>query len=166
MATGVIYEFLFDHNVFDHILISHSIYPLSIAVSYVLFTKYLGPSLMRNKNGLQLKNFMIGFNLFLCLLNTYLSWTGTSQLVRFFYMNCRLKESPDYNIFKEALQLYGWHIYLVKFFELFDTVIFVLRKKFSQITFLHVFHHSIVFLICWISMRIQVVGIVFLLLLF
>ncbi len=35
-----------------------------------------------------------------------------------------------------------WIFYISKFIELLDTLFFILRKKFNQITFLHVFHHG------------------------
>lgn len=31
--------------------------------------------------------------------------------------------------------------YIVKIIELLDTVFFIMRKKFNQVTFLHVYHH-------------------------
>ncbi len=34
-----------------------------------------------------------------------------------------------------------WIYFIVKIVDLLDTVIFALRKKSNQITFLHVFHH-------------------------
>ncbi|KAJ0058663.1 hypothetical protein NL108_000368, partial [Boleophthalmus pectinirostris] len=37
----------------------------------------------------------------------------------------------------------AWMFYISKYIELLDTVFFVLRKKQNQITFLHVFHHSV-----------------------
>ncbi|XP_069697698.1 very long chain fatty acid elongase 7-like isoform X2 [Periplaneta americana] len=35
-----------------------------------------------------------------------------------------------------------WLLYLTKIFDLFDTVLFILRKKDNQVTFLHVLHHT------------------------
>ncbi|XP_066481188.1 very long chain fatty acid elongase 1 isoform X1 [Tiliqua scincoides] len=37
----------------------------------------------------------------------------------------------------------AWIFVFSKFIELMDTVIFVLRKKNEQVTFLHLFHHSV-----------------------
>jgi hypothetical protein len=42
-----------------------------------------------------------------------------------------------------------WWYYFCKFTEFLDTVFFVLRKKFDQITNLHVIHHSIMPAVCW-----------------
>lgn len=50
----------------------------------------------------------------------------------------------DYSRSPQALRMIhvSWWFYFSKYIELLDTVFFVLRKKQSQITFLHVFHHS------------------------
>ncbi|XP_053529638.1 elongation of very long chain fatty acids protein 1a isoform X2 [Ictalurus punctatus] len=37
----------------------------------------------------------------------------------------------------------AWLFYFSKYVELLDTAFFVLRKKHSQVTFLHIFHHSV-----------------------
>ncbi|PRD26238.1 UNVERIFIED_CONTAM: Elongation of very long chain fatty acids protein 4, partial [Trichonephila clavipes] len=41
-----------------------------------------------------------------------------------------------------ALFIPFYHYYLLKFLDLLDTVFFVLRKKYNQVTFLHVVHHA------------------------
>ncbi|KAF8788971.1 Elongation of very long chain fatty acids like protein [Argiope bruennichi] len=46
-----------------------------------------------------------------------------------------------------------WICFLVKFYEFIDTVFFVLRKKNSQITTLHVFHHALVPITVWIGIK-------------
>lgn len=46
-----------------------------------------------------------------------------------------------------------WLYYFSKFIEMLDTVFFVLRKKPKQITFLHVFHHSIMPFTWWFGVR-------------
>ncbi|XP_009698364.1 PREDICTED: elongation of very long chain fatty acids protein 2, partial [Cariama cristata] len=42
-----------------------------------------------------------------------------------------------------------WWYYFSKLIEFMDTIFFVLRKKSSQITFLHVYHHATMFNIWW-----------------
>lgn len=46
-----------------------------------------------------------------------------------------------------------WWYYFSKGYELLDTVIFILRKKNNQITFLHVYHHTSMFVLWWIGMK-------------
>lgn len=44
---------------------------------------------------------------------------------------------------------------LAKITELLDTVFFVLKKNDRQITFLHVYHHSINVILTWIAIKIN-----------
>ena len=46
-----------------------------------------------------------------------------------------------------------WWFYISKLLELMDTVVFILRKKTSQISFLHVFHHASMFFLWWIGVK-------------
>lgn len=43
-----------------------------------------------------------------------------------------------------------WFYYLSKLIEFIDTILMVVRKRFNQLTFLHVFHHSSMFFLWWI----------------
>nr|KAG5700103.1 hypothetical protein BaRGS_029853 [Batillaria attramentaria] len=46
-----------------------------------------------------------------------------------------------------------WWFYFSKFIELLDTVFFILRKKFNQVSFLHVFHHGIMPISWWFGVK-------------
>ena len=46
-----------------------------------------------------------------------------------------------------------WLYYISKCIEFLDTIFYMLRKKNSQITFLHVYHHATMFPIWWIAVR-------------
>ncbi|KAM5247927.1 very long chain fatty acid elongase 1 isoform 2-T2 [Ctenodactylus gundi] len=88
----------------------------SILLTYVYFVLSLGPRIMANRKPFQLRGFMIVYNFSLVALSLYIVY----EMVRV-----------------------AWIFLFSKFIELMDTVIFVLRKKEGQITFLHVFHHSV-----------------------
>ncbi len=45
-----------------------------------------------------------------------------------------------------------WLYYFSKAIEFLDTIFIILRKRFRQITFLHVFHHSTMFFMGWYVM--------------
>lgn len=45
-----------------------------------------------------------------------------------------------------------WVFYASKVPEFFDTILMCLKQNFRQITFLHVYHHSSIFVIWWIIM--------------
>lgn len=46
-----------------------------------------------------------------------------------------------------------WWYLIAKVIELFDTVFFVLRKKQNQVSFLHVYHHSIMVFFTWCYLK-------------
>lgn len=43
---------------------------------------------------------------------------------------------------KRQLVYITYFYYTLKIFDLLDTVFFVMRKKYNQITFLHTYHHA------------------------
>uniref|UniRef100_A0A8D2CZI8 Elongation of very long chain fatty acids protein n=1 Tax=Sciurus vulgaris TaxID=55149 RepID=A0A8D2CZI8_SCIVU len=88
----------------------------SILLTYVYFVLSLGPRIMANRKPFQLRGFMIAYNFSLVALSLYIVY----EMVRV-----------------------AWLFFFSKFIELIDTVIFILRKKDGQVTFLHVFHHSV-----------------------
>lgn len=47
----------------------------------------------------------------------------------------------------------AWLYYITKLLDLFDTIFFVLRKKYSQITALHLYHHTSVPTLGWIALK-------------
>ena len=57
----------------------------------------------------------------------------------------------DYSNSPEGLRALNlaWIFYISKFIDMFDSLFFVLKKKFSHLSFLHVFHHGIMPLECW-----------------
>ncbi len=46
-----------------------------------------------------------------------------------------------------------WLFYVSKIWDFWDTVFIVLGKKWKQLSFLHVYHHFSVLLICWVQLR-------------
>lgn len=55
------------------------------------------------------------------------------------------------NLLKMAAAV--WWYFFAKIVELLDTVFFVLRKKNRQITFLHLYHHTMMPICAWIGVR-------------
>uniref|UniRef100_A0A2K6GXW9 Elongation of very long chain fatty acids protein n=1 Tax=Propithecus coquereli TaxID=379532 RepID=A0A2K6GXW9_PROCO len=88
----------------------------SILLTYVYFVLSLGPRIMANRKPFQLRGLMIVYNFSLVAFSLYIVY----EMVRV-----------------------AWLFLFSKFIELMDTVIFILRKKDGQVTFLHVFHHSV-----------------------
>lgn len=61
----------------------------------------------------------------------------------------------DYSHNPSALRMANlcWWYFISKFTEFADTIFFVLRKKESQVTFLHLYHHSLTPLETWICVK-------------
>ncbi|XP_021699695.1 elongation of very long chain fatty acids protein 4 [Aedes aegypti] len=131
-------------------LLYSPMWPISILLLYFGAIYIWVPNYMKNRKPFELKNFMIGYNLFQ-VIACYL-------LIRHFFKHgwtfdylysCKL---PDYSTNASAVGfMYGSYFnYVIKAIELIETVMFALRKKQSQISVLHVYHHACTFSIAWI----------------
>ncbi|XP_042319316.1 elongation of very long chain fatty acids protein 2 [Sceloporus undulatus] len=124
---------------------------LSLTVLYLLFI-WLGTTFMKNRPALSLRGLLIVYNLGVTILSFYMlielilaTWEGGYNL------QCQnLNSAGDADI-RVAKVL--WWYYFSKVIEFADTIFFVLRKKNSQITFLHVYHHATMFNIWWCVMN-------------
>uniref|UniRef100_A0A3Q2HV14 Elongation of very long chain fatty acids protein n=1 Tax=Equus caballus TaxID=9796 RepID=A0A3Q2HV14_HORSE len=115
----------------------------SILLTYVYFVLSLGPRIMANRKPFQLRSFMIVYNFSLVALSLYIVYEFLmSGWLSTYTWRC---DPVDYSNNPEALRMVrvAWLFLFSKFIELMDTVIFILRKKDGQVTFLHVFHHSV-----------------------
>ncbi|XP_014870154.1 elongation of very long chain fatty acids protein 1a isoform X2 [Poecilia latipinna] len=131
-----------DARVKDYPLMQSPLQMTSILLAYVFFSVYVGPRMMANRKPFGLHRAMIIYNLSMVLLNAYMVYEFMmSGWATTFTWKCDL---IDVTTSPQALRMVrvAWLFYFSKFVELLDTVFFVLRKKQSQITFLHVFHHS------------------------
>lgn len=131
-----------DVRVIDYPLMQTPVTMTSILLAYVLFAVSVGPRLMANRKPFHLNSAMMVYNFCMVLLNAFIVYEFMmSGWATTFTWRCDL---IDLSKKPETLRMIrtGWLFYFSKFIELLDTVFFVLRKKQSQITFLHVFHHS------------------------
>ncbi|XP_067218675.1 elongation of very long chain fatty acids protein 1a [Chanodichthys erythropterus] len=132
-----------DARVRDYPLMQSPIQMTVILLGYVFFVLYVGPRFMTNRKPFHLNTTMIVYNFSMVAFNAYIvyeflmSGWGTTYTWRCDL--CDTSNSP------QALRMVraAWLFYFSKYVELLDTVFFVLRKKHSQVTFLHIFHHSI-----------------------
>ena len=112
---------------------------------YLLFVTVIGPRMMRNREPMTLKGYLIFHNFAMTLFNLY-SFAKSIQLLGWGAELLNF-DAPDPNDQSErALNLifYGQLYLFTKFADLIDTVMMVLRKKTEQLSFLHLYHHSIV----------------------
>ncbi|GAB6021147.1 hypothetical protein CHUAL_003778 [Chamberlinius hualienensis] len=128
--------------------------PAVIAVTFYLAVVYIGPKLMANRKPFKLTSSMILYNTFISLINLlvvvqYLIGTFNRKTIWTCYIDD--SKSTDYADIKIAKTAYL--LATLKIIEWADTVFFILRKKHNQLTFTHVYHHSVTFLFGWIITR-------------
>lgn len=113
-----------------------------ILIAYLLFVLKLGKIFMRNRKPYDLKTVLKVYNLFQVLYN------GLYFGMVFYYLfiegicNLHCIESfPEGHERKQLERVLHAAYLLNKVLDLMDTVFFVLRKSYKQITFLHIYHH-------------------------
>ncbi|XP_040576929.1 very long chain fatty acid elongase 4 isoform X2 [Lepeophtheirus salmonis] len=149
------YEYLMsigDPRVQDWPLMSSPRITLIIAFLYLAIC-YFGPKWMSNKKPWSINSFVLLYNLLITTLNVYIGaelFLTSTQLT--YNWEC---EPVDYSNDPKAIRIASalWWYYASKGFELFDSLFFILRKKESQLTFLHVYHHSTMFCLWWIGVK-------------
>jgi len=139
----------------DTYFMMNSVWPtVAICVLYVFICKIAGPWFMKNREPYEIKNIIIGYNLF----QTLFSLWGFTEGWKFYISGdyswtCQpIDYSPHDSEALRALNL-AWLFYMSKFLDMFDSFFFVAKKKFTHLSFLHVYHHGIMPLECWFGAK-------------
>nr|QWC69491.1 fatty acid elongase 3 [Tigriopus californicus] len=126
---------------------------IGLCFGYICIVKLIGPAIMKNREPFQLKTpmllyngFQVVFSLFVVCLGVQAGWFNGYSL------RC---QPVDYsNEPKPVLMAFSTYLYFcMKFVEFLDTIFFILRKKDSQVSFLHVAHHAIMAVYMWPIVR-------------
>lgn len=129
-------------------------YIIAVVSLYLYFVLSLGPKLMAQRaEPFKLNKLLLLYNMGMTFANLWLFIQGL--LVSNYGLDtwgCG-KFGGDIRLSPRRGIYLGYLFFLTKLIELLDTVFFVLRKKKEQVTFLHVFHHSIVPIFCWIGIK-------------
>lgn len=115
---------------------------LTIIAGYVYFVKVWGPNWMKGREPFQLKRVLVAYNLIMVVLSTFFFFAGGrhTYLGEYSWICQPVNYGTDEN--SMAITRLGWWYLLLKMVEFLDTIFFVLTKKFSHISLLHVVHHS------------------------
>lgn len=102
---------------------------------YFAFVTKIGPRFMKNREPYQLRNAMVIYNFLLVGINIFfffeaLNWIDYGARLLNFRFPDGNDTSPKALYIARSFHLY----YLTKIIDLFDTVFFVLRKKYNQIS--------------------------------
>lgn len=112
-----------------------------VCTAYFIFVLN-GKRIMANREPFDIKNILIVYNFTMVILSGYLVYEFLAAGWWFDYsFGC---QPVDYSFSPKAVRMASvcWVFLMSKYIELLDTVFFILRKKFNQVSFLHVFHHG------------------------
>jgi len=123
--------------------LSH-VYFLPISTVVYLITIFSIQRLMKSRKPFRLQKLITLHNVILCIWSLLMFIGGLNGFVQIYQRQgfSRLFCTSASEVAQGELVFWTWVYYLSKFYELLDTVIVVLRK--TRLTFLHVFHHSVV----------------------
>lgn len=137
----------------DWPMMSSPFHTLALCLGYVYLVKVVGPKFMENRKPFQLKNTLIVYNFFQVIFSTWLfyeclmgGWWGA------YSFRC---QPVDHSTSGMAMRMVHacWWYYFSKFTEFFDTIFFVMRKKTSQVSTLHVIHHGVMPMSVWFGVK-------------
>lgn len=118
---------------------------LLVLIGYIVFVKLLGPWLMKNREPFELKALIRIYNVVQIVANSALVIRGFPIIFMEYKWTGRCYSIDETNPNTEETILSLIHGFcLLKFLDLLDTVFFILRKRYHQVTFLHFYHHLIV----------------------
>ncbi|XP_075148645.1 ELOVL fatty acid elongase 7 isoform X2 [Haematobia irritans] len=133
----------------DWFLMSSPFPTIAISITYAYIVKILGPKLMENRKPFELRKVLIVYNLFQVLFSTYLFYEASiGGWLNGYSLRC---QPVDYSYTPSAIRTASgcWWYFFSKFTEFFDTFFFVMRKRYDQVSTLHVIHHGIMPVSVW-----------------
>ncbi|XP_072219082.1 ELOVL fatty acid elongase 8a [Leuresthes tenuis] len=137
----------------DSWLLVYSPVPIICIFLCYLIIIWVGPKLMVKREPVNLKPVLIVYNFAMVCLSAYMfyEFTASSWLAGY----SLLCQPVDYSNSPLAMRMARvcWWFYFSKVIELSDTIFFILRKKNSQLTFLHVYHHATMIFNWWAGVK-------------
>ncbi|XP_061392609.1 elongation of very long chain fatty acids protein 4 [Musca vetustissima] len=132
---------------------SSPVFLISVIGIYLLLIYKIGPEYMKDRQPYNLKTFVSIYNIFQVVSCFYLInkvWQLTSWDI-FDFQKCTFYKDGTSD--RQRFDYLTYVTFWLKIIELTDTVVFVLRKKRNQITYLHVFHHSSTITMVYLMLR-------------
>ncbi|CAN9503326.1 unnamed protein product [Ophioblennius macclurei] len=137
----------------DNWLLVYSPVPISCIFFCYLIIIWVGPKLMATRQPVNLKPVLIVYNFAMVCLSAYMfyEFTASSWLAGYSLL-CQPVDYSDSSLAMRMARVCWW-FYFSKVIELSDTIFFILRKKNSQLTFLHVYHHATMIFNWWAGVK-------------
>uniref|UniRef100_A0A1A9W6N3 Elongation of very long chain fatty acids protein n=1 Tax=Glossina brevipalpis TaxID=37001 RepID=A0A1A9W6N3_9MUSC len=138
----------------DWPMMSSPLPTLAVCLSYVYLVKVIGPRLMQNRKPFRLQNTLVIYNAVQVVLSVWIFYeiAMSGWLTGHYSFRC---QPVEYNNNPRTIRMVHacWWYYFSKFTEFLDTIFFILRKKQSQVTTLHVIHHGCMPMSVWFGVK-------------
>jgi len=134
----------------DWLMIWDSPTPVIVSCLLYMFFVFFGRKYMQNRKAIYIPQFvMVVYNLGLVLLSLYMFFELIVGAYQSGYsLTCaKLTISNSESELRVAKAL--WLYFFSKLIEFLDTFFMIARKRFNQVTFLHVFHHCSMLFLWW-----------------
>ncbi|CAG2167812.1 unnamed protein product [Oppiella nova] len=128
---------------------------LAMIGAYLYFIKVIGPEFMAHRKAYDLKKTILVYNIAMVVLSAWMFVEAGFFLLNYGLdtWGCQVVNSAQTDAKEMRKLLLGWLFFITKFIEFADTVFFILRKKTTQVSTLHVIHHALVPILVWIGFK-------------
>ncbi|XP_045764941.1 elongation of very long chain fatty acids protein 4-like isoform X1 [Maniola jurtina] len=140
-------------NIHDWFLMSSPMPVAGIMISYWLFVLKLGPMYMKSREPLQVMKYLVAYNIFQVFVSFNIVIVAINCMRTYGIFSSICPGDPVES--KMLLTSSCYTFLLAKITELLDTVFFVLKKNDRQVSFLHVYHHSVAVIVTWIALKLD-----------
>ncbi|CRK98755.1 CLUMA_CG012461, isoform A [Clunio marinus] len=135
----------------DSMTFMGSPFPLLLIIcSYLYFVLFMGPKMMELRRPMNIRIIILPYNILQAFLFSYIVLEMINNGFSFeLTWKCVVENGEDMNELHNNM----WLFMILRIFELFETIFVVLRKKRSQLTFLHIYHQTTSVLVFWILLK-------------
>nr|XP_039255418.1 elongation of very long chain fatty acids protein 4-like [Styela clava] len=126
--------------------------PVIICISYILVCANCD-KIMKNFQAMSLRPILVAYNFGLVILSVYMVYEFlVTSILSGYSVICQPVDYSDNPLAIRMAKVCWWYFFS-KYIELADTVFFILRKKFNQVSFLHVYHHATMLINWWLAIK-------------
>ncbi|KAM3961927.1 very long chain fatty acid elongase 7 [Aphomia sociella] len=146
---NLVFDELTDPRTKSWFLIAKPYQGLLLLGLYLMVVLKWGPKWMKHRQPFNIDRILIFYNAFQVIACAYLFYK--SIILAWGWDYKWLCEPVDYSNNEKSINIAitTYYYFWLKVIDLLDTVFFVLRKKFSQVSFLHVYHHTGMVMLIW-----------------